>query len=165
MPRTADPRLLSVLIQGVFWWWLVGSWLGFGLVMVFWTVDRAARAAAWVYRRARKAAAGHASALNPSAMDPPFPPAAASSNRRSSRSAPRRSYNQRNWIRSQAVHTSSGGLECLRHGNGCGHFAFSFGGDNRAVTTSIACRAHKQARPPAAAGLNKTVTWRDTGML
>jgi Flp pilus assembly pilin Flp len=24
---------------------------------------------------------------------------------------------------------------------------------------------HKQARPPAAAGLNKTVTWRDIGML
>jgi hypothetical protein len=73
MPRAADPRLRSVLIQGVFWWWLVGSWLGFGLVMVFWTVDRAARAAAWVYRRACAAATGHAAALNSSAIDPPSP--------------------------------------------------------------------------------------------
>jgi predicted MPP superfamily phosphohydrolase len=73
MPRAADPRLRSVLIQGVFWWWLVGSWLGFGLVMVFWTVDRAARAAAWVYRPARKAPADHAAALNSSAIDPPSP--------------------------------------------------------------------------------------------
>ena len=73
IPRAADPRLHSVLIQGAFWWWLVGSWLGFGLVMVFWTVDRAACAEAWVYRRTRKAAAGRAAALNPSAIDPPSP--------------------------------------------------------------------------------------------
>jgi predicted MPP superfamily phosphohydrolase len=71
--RAADPSLRSVLIQGAFWWWLVGSWLGFGLVMLFWTVARAARAAAWVYRRTRKAAAGHAAALNPAAIDPPSP--------------------------------------------------------------------------------------------
>jgi len=71
IPRAADPRLRSVLIQGAFWWWLVGSWLGFGLVMVFWTVDRAGRAAAWVYHRARKAAAGHAAALKPAAMASP----------------------------------------------------------------------------------------------
>ena len=71
--RAADPSLSSVLIQGAFWWWLVGSWLGFGLAMVFWIVDRAARAAAWVYRGARKAAAGRAAALNPAAIDPPSP--------------------------------------------------------------------------------------------
>jgi hypothetical protein len=40
IPRAADPRLRSVLIVGAFSWWLVGSWAGFGLVMVFWTIDR-----------------------------------------------------------------------------------------------------------------------------
>src|SRR5712692_2010420 len=59
----ADPRLRSVLMEGAFTWWLVGSWLGFGLVIVFWTVDRVARAAAWVYSRARDAAAAHVAAL------------------------------------------------------------------------------------------------------
>ncbi len=58
----ADPRLRSVLIDGVFSWWFVGSWVGFGLVMVFWTVDRAARALAWVYSRAHGAAAAHVAA-------------------------------------------------------------------------------------------------------
>ncbi|MBA2703841.1 MAG: metallophosphoesterase [Blastocatellia bacterium] len=71
--RAADPRLRSVLIVGAFSWWLVGSWAGFGLVMVFWTVDRATRAAAWVYRRAREAAAGHAAALKPAAIALPSP--------------------------------------------------------------------------------------------
>jgi uncharacterized protein len=67
--------LRSVLLDGAWWVWLVGSWVGFGLVMVFWTVDRTTRAAAWVYRSARKAAAGHAAAPVPSAMavDPPSP--------------------------------------------------------------------------------------------
>jgi len=51
--RTADPRLRSVLIEAAFWWWLVGSLLGFALVIVFWTVDRATRAAARVYRYAK----------------------------------------------------------------------------------------------------------------
>lgn len=71
--RAADPRLRSVLIVGAFSWWLVGSWAGFGLVMVFWTVDRATRASAWVYRRARKAAAGHAAAPKPAAIALPSP--------------------------------------------------------------------------------------------
>jgi uncharacterized protein len=70
--RKADPRLPSVLIEAAFWWWLVGSLLGFALVIVFWTVDRATRAAARVYRYT-KAAAGHAAAPNPGviALDPP----------------------------------------------------------------------------------------------
>ena len=71
--RAADPRLRSVLIVGAFSWWLVGSWAGFGLVMVFWTIDRAARAAAWVYRGAREAAAGHAAAPKPAAIALPSP--------------------------------------------------------------------------------------------
>jgi predicted MPP superfamily phosphohydrolase len=41
--------------------------------MVFWTVDRATRATAWVYRKVRKAAAGHGAAPAPAAinLDPP----------------------------------------------------------------------------------------------
>jgi len=70
--RAADPRLSTVLIEAAFWWWLVGSLAGFALVIVFWTVDRAIRAAARVYRYA-KAAAGHAAAPKPDAvaLDPP----------------------------------------------------------------------------------------------
>jgi predicted MPP superfamily phosphohydrolase len=73
--RVADTRLSSVLIERAFWWWLVGSWAGFGLVMVFWTADRATRSAAWFYRKARDAAARHFAALQPSVpvLDPPFP--------------------------------------------------------------------------------------------
>src|SRR5216684_2276166 len=67
--------LRSALFVGAWSVWLVGSWVGFGLVMVFWAVDRTTRAAAWVYRKARRAAAGHASAHTPGAMalDPPSP--------------------------------------------------------------------------------------------
>ncbi|HET9309494.1 MAG TPA: metallophosphoesterase [Candidatus Sulfotelmatobacter sp.] len=65
--------LRHVLFEAPFWWWFVGSWVGFGLVMVFWMVDRAGRAAAWAYRKARKVAAGHAATPMPSAiaLDPP----------------------------------------------------------------------------------------------
>lgn len=67
--------LRNVLIEAPFSWWFVGSLAGFGLVILFWTVDRAARTAAWAYRQARKAAAGHAVAPMPRAMalDPPSP--------------------------------------------------------------------------------------------
>src|SRR5207247_5602989 len=67
--------LRSVLLDGAWSVWLVGSWVGFGLVMVFWTVDRAGRAATWVYHKARNAAAGHAMAPVPDAiaLDPPSP--------------------------------------------------------------------------------------------
>jgi len=61
----ADPRLRSVLMEGAFTWWLVGSWMGFCLVIVFWTVDRVARASAWTYRRVRDAAAAHVAAQMP----------------------------------------------------------------------------------------------------
>jgi len=69
----ADPRLRSVLMEGAFTWWLVGSWLGFGLVIVFWTVDRVARASTWVYRRARDAAATQVTALEPAPIAVPPP--------------------------------------------------------------------------------------------
>jgi predicted MPP superfamily phosphohydrolase len=60
--------LRHVLFEAPFWWWFVGSWAGFGLVMVFWMADRAGRAAAWFYRKARKAAAGHAATPMPGAI-------------------------------------------------------------------------------------------------
>jgi predicted MPP superfamily phosphohydrolase len=67
--------LRHVLFEAPFWWWFVGSWVGFGLVILFWTVDRAGRAAAWVYPKAHNAAAGHAAASMPDAiaLDPPSP--------------------------------------------------------------------------------------------
>jgi hypothetical protein len=77
IPR-GDPThltLRSILFEAPFWWWFVGSMAGFGLVIVFWTVDRTARAAAWVYRQARKAAAGHAAAPIPGAARDPSSPA------------------------------------------------------------------------------------------
>jgi len=43
--------LRSVLLEAPFWWWFVGSFAGFFLVLAFWTVDRAAGAAAWLYRK------------------------------------------------------------------------------------------------------------------
>ncbi len=67
-PRAADPRLRSILIDGVVSWWLFGSLVGFVMIMFFWAVDGATDAAAWVYRRA--AAAGHAATLKPGAIDP-----------------------------------------------------------------------------------------------
>jgi len=65
--------LRSAVLDGAWSVWLVGSWVGFALVMVFWTVDRATRAIAWVCRKVHKAAAGHAAALAPGtmALDPP----------------------------------------------------------------------------------------------
>jgi predicted MPP superfamily phosphohydrolase len=73
--RAADPRLSSVLIVAIFWWWLVASWAGFGLVMVFWTADLATGSAGWVYRKVRQVAAGHVATPAPGtiALDPPSP--------------------------------------------------------------------------------------------
>lgn len=66
----ADPRLRSVLMEGALSWWLAGSVLGFGLVIVFWSVDRAASAAAWVYRKARAPAAGNVDTPQPGTVVP-----------------------------------------------------------------------------------------------
>ena len=63
----------SILIDGVLSVWLVGSLVGFGLVMVFWIADRAPRAAARVYHRASKAAAGRRPTSELGAPDPPSP--------------------------------------------------------------------------------------------
>jgi uncharacterized protein len=73
LPVHADARLPSVLIDGALSVWLLGSWLGFGLVMIFWTVDRARRGAIWVYRYMHDAAVSHATAPEPDAIDLPSP--------------------------------------------------------------------------------------------
>jgi hypothetical protein len=73
LPVHADPRLRSVLIDGALSVWLLGSWLGFGLVMVFWTVDRAARGAIWLYHYMHDVAVIHATAPEPDAIDLPSP--------------------------------------------------------------------------------------------
>jgi predicted MPP superfamily phosphohydrolase len=67
--------LRSALFVGAWSVWLVGSWVGFGLLIVFWMVDRTTRALAWVYRKAREASADHAGAPLPGviALDPTSP--------------------------------------------------------------------------------------------
>jgi predicted MPP superfamily phosphohydrolase len=71
----SDYRLQSILIHAVFWWWFVGSMLAFQLIIAFGILDRAVRAAAWMFRKARKAAAAHVSAhaAELPALDPPSP--------------------------------------------------------------------------------------------
>jgi predicted MPP superfamily phosphohydrolase len=53
--HASDPRFYRAVIDGVFSVWLVGSFLGFVLVVFFWIVDRVARSAAWAYRYLPKA--------------------------------------------------------------------------------------------------------------
>src|SRR6516225_7338885 len=49
-------RLPIIMTEVVFYWWFVGSMLGFLLVMVFGLADRVVRAAAWTYRKVHQAA-------------------------------------------------------------------------------------------------------------
>jgi len=54
-------------------WWLVGSWFGFCLVIVFWTVDRVVRASPWFFNRARGALAAHVAAPRCAPVAVPWP--------------------------------------------------------------------------------------------
>ncbi len=67
--------LRSVLLVAPFCWWVVGSLVGLLLAMIFRTVDRAASGAAWLYRKARDAAAARIATPTPGAiaLDPPSP--------------------------------------------------------------------------------------------
>jgi hypothetical protein len=88
----ADPRLYSILMEGVFTWWLVGSWLGFCLVIIFWTIDHVARTQSGsIIARARLP---QLTPPLPSLLPSLFsrPPAAASSSRPPSRYAPHPSW-------------------------------------------------------------------------
>src|SRR5215467_9469990 len=73
LPVHADPRLRGVLIDGALSVWLLGSWLGFCLVMVFWTVDCGSRGAIWLYHYMHDAAVNHATPPEPDAVDLPSP--------------------------------------------------------------------------------------------
>jgi len=68
VPYGADPSLGRFLIDGVFSVWVVGSWLGFGLVIFFWAVRQGALGANWVVRYLRGIAIGHATAPGPDAF-------------------------------------------------------------------------------------------------
>jgi hypothetical protein len=62
--HSSDPRFYRTLIDAVFSVWLVGSFIGFVLVALFWTMDRIARGATWAYLRTRRAE-GNAAAPEP----------------------------------------------------------------------------------------------------
>jgi predicted MPP superfamily phosphohydrolase len=64
-------RLPNTMAEAVFWWWFVGSMLAFVLVIVFGIADRAVRAAAWVYRKARRTAQRHVIADSEAATPSP----------------------------------------------------------------------------------------------
>lgn len=49
-----EMTLRSALLEAPFFWWVLGSTMGFGLFLIFWTGDRAVRAVAWTYRTAAK---------------------------------------------------------------------------------------------------------------
>jgi predicted MPP superfamily phosphohydrolase len=70
--RVSDYRLQSVLIHAAFWWWFVGSMLAFLLIIAFATLDKASRAAAWTYRKARQITLA-TSAIADSATDADLP--------------------------------------------------------------------------------------------
>src|SRR5215475_4138010 len=73
LPVHADPRMRGVLIDGALCVWLLGSWLGFCLVMVFWTADRGVRGAIWLYHYMHDAPRVHATTPEPDAIDLPSP--------------------------------------------------------------------------------------------
>ena len=52
--NVSDPRFFRKLIDGIFSVWLVGSFLGFILVMFFWIVDRSVRVTRWLIREVRQ---------------------------------------------------------------------------------------------------------------
>jgi predicted MPP superfamily phosphohydrolase len=72
IPYAAYPRL-RILIDSVFSVWMVGSWLGFGLVMGFWVLDRGVHGATWAYHYIRGGGAARAHAPDPDAGVLPSP--------------------------------------------------------------------------------------------
>lgn len=72
IPYAAYPRL-RILIDSVFSVWMVGSWLGFGLAIGFWVVDRGVDRATWAYRYVRGGGAVRARAPEPDAVVLPSP--------------------------------------------------------------------------------------------
>jgi uncharacterized protein len=73
--RAADRSPLGILLVALHWWWFVGSFVAFFLVIAFWIVDHAARVAGWLYHRAREIAGRRALAVKSGAVafDPASP--------------------------------------------------------------------------------------------
>ncbi len=73
--RAADHSLPGMVLAAVFWWWFVGSFLGFLFIILFWVLDRGVRGAEWLYRRLRERAGRQTLAHKPQevALDPPSP--------------------------------------------------------------------------------------------
>src|SRR6266849_132858 len=71
--RAAYYRLSNIVFEAVFWWWFVGSILGFALVVAFGTVERTTRVAAWAYRKARQSTKGRVAAASSGVADPVSP--------------------------------------------------------------------------------------------
>jgi len=71
----ADRNPFGILLAALFWWWFVGSFLGFFLVIAFWILDRAALIIRWLYHRAREMAGSRVLATKSDAvaLDPPSP--------------------------------------------------------------------------------------------
>src|SRR6266436_6746325 len=71
--RAAYYGLSNIVFEAVFWWWFVGSMLAFALVIVFGTVERTTRVAAWAYRKARQSTKGRVAAASSGVADPVSP--------------------------------------------------------------------------------------------
>jgi predicted MPP superfamily phosphohydrolase len=67
--RAAYYGLSNIVFEAVFWWWFVGSMLAFVLVVVFGTVERTTRVAAWAYRKARQSTKGRVAAASSGVAD------------------------------------------------------------------------------------------------
>jgi predicted MPP superfamily phosphohydrolase len=52
--HASDPSFYRTLLDGIFSIWLVGSFIGFVLIIFFWVLDRMTRGAFWVYHQLRK---------------------------------------------------------------------------------------------------------------
>jgi predicted MPP superfamily phosphohydrolase len=73
--RASDYRLQSKLIYAAFWWWFVGSMLAFVLIVAFGILDRATRAAAWMYRKIRQSTQRPIAAADSAVPADPLSPA------------------------------------------------------------------------------------------
>jgi len=69
--RMAYYRLPNIVIEAVFWWWFVGSMLAFAFIIAFAMADRATRASAWAYRKARQGMQRRVGAADSAFADPP----------------------------------------------------------------------------------------------
>ena len=85
--HASDASFYRTLLDGIFSIWLVGSFAGFVLIVLFWVLDRTTRSAIWVYRQIRDAVR-HADA-------------------REQRAAPWHSSDRRQLLRQLAVLTSA----------------------------------------------------------